>query len=225
MREPVFHRWFNYDRNLLPHPLLADLENGVADVEAAKQRTGNSIGYPGWGVLYYVTACALEPGRRATILETGTNYGSSTIVLASALRAAPVDGVVHTIEIDADNAARAKERFKKAGLDELIVLHQGDSKKILPELLQTVGEISVAFLDGGHTFDLVKAEFECVLPKLTRRGVVLFDNTYQIATPNEDQRVNGFLKWLPGAHGGNLVNLPYCSWYTPGLAIWQREPF
>jgi hypothetical protein len=51
------------------------------------------------------------------------------------------------------------------------------------------------------------------------------DNTYQIAEPHEDQRVNGFLKQLPAKHGGNIINLPFCSWFTPGLAIWQKSPF
>lgn len=225
MKSPVFHRWFDYDRALLPHPLLAELESGVTSIEEARQRTGASLGYPGWGVLYYMVACALEPGRPAVILETGTNWGSSTMVLASALRAAPVEGVVHTIEIEPENAAIARERFQRAGLDDLIVSHIGDSRQVLAGLVPSLDEISVAFLDGGHTYDLVKAEFEMVLPKLSRRGIVMFDNTYEIAGPGEDPRVNGFLKWLPGAHGGNLVNLPYCSWFTPGLAIWQREPF
>jgi predicted O-methyltransferase YrrM len=201
------------------------LEDGVTDLEQARRKTGASIGYPGWGILYYATACALEPGTRATILETGTNWGSSTIVLASALRAAPVEGIVHTIEIEQENAAIARHRFKQAGLDDLIVSHLGDTRKVLPALVKELDEIAVVFLDGGHTFDLVKTEFECILPKLKRRGIVMFDNTYQIAAPGQDQRVNGFLKWLPGAHGGNLINLPYCSWFTPGLAIWQREAF
>jgi hypothetical protein len=26
-------------------------------------------------------------------------------------------------------------------------------------------------------------------------------------------------------YGGNLINFEFVSWYTPGLAIWQKEPF
>jgi len=36
--------------------------------------------------------------------------------------------------------------------------------------------------------------------------------------------VNGFLKLLQARHGGNLINLEFVSWFTPGLAIWQRTP-
>lgn len=225
MKPPVFHRWFNYDRRLLPNDFLAELERDVSDIDTARERTGASIGYPGWGAIYYVTACALDPAKPATIVETGTNWGCSTIVLASVLKDAGIEGTVHTVEIDPANAAKAREHFARAGLADRIVLHEGDSRTILPRLMASVEEVSVAFLDGGHTFDLVKNEFEIVLPKLARRGVVLFDNTYEIAEGKEDKRVNGFLKWMQGAHGGNLVNLPFCSWYTPGLAVWQREPF
>ncbi len=72
MRAPVFHRWFDYDRARLPNELLAELEDGVTDVATARKRSGATIGYPGWGVLYYVAATTLEPGKPATILETVT---------------------------------------------------------------------------------------------------------------------------------------------------------
>jgi hypothetical protein len=42
---------------------------------------------------------------------------------------------------------------------------------------------------------------------------------------DEDQRVNGALRYILRTHGGNLVNFPFCSWYTPGMAIWQKQPF
>lgn len=225
MKSPVFYRWFDYDRRLLPNAFLAELETDVSNIDAARRTTGASIGYPGWGAIYYVTACALDPAKPATIVETGTNWGCSTIVLASVLKDAGVEGTVHTIEIEPANAAKAREHFNRAGVADRIVLHEGDSQSVLPRLVESLDEISVAFLDGGHAFDLVKSEFETVLPKLASRGVVLFDNTYEIAEGEEDTRVNGFLKWLPGVYGGNLVNLPFCSWYTPGLAVWQREAF
>ena len=62
-----------------------------------------------------------------------------------------------------------------------------------------------------------------MLPKLTDDALVIFDNTYRIAEEGEDQRVNGALKAVQARHGGNLVNLEFVSWYTPGLAIWQKQ--
>ena len=59
---------------------------------------------------------------------------------------------------------------------------------------------------------------------LTEDAIVLFDNTYQISEENEDPRVNGALKHILKTYGGNLINMEYVSWYTPGLAIWQNKP-
>ena len=56
-------------------------------------------------------------------------------------------------------------------------------------------------------------------------GLVVFDNTSLIAEDDEDPRVNGALRTIVAKHGGNLVNLPFCSWYTPGMAFWQKNPF
>jgi predicted O-methyltransferase YrrM len=225
LHPPIFHRRFDYDRSLLPNAFLAQLEEGVTSIDEARLRSGASIGYPGWGAIYYLALCALDPSRPATIIETGANWGCSTIVLASALRAAKCGGHVHTIEIDPVNAEKAREHYRLAGVDDLITLHLGDSIATLPTVLRAVDDLSVVFLDGGHTFDLVKAEFDLIVGKLRPQGIVMMDNTYQIAEPGEDQRVNGFLKQLPAQHGGNIINLPFCSWFTPGLAIWQKSPF
>ncbi len=80
------------------------------------------------------------------------------------------------------------------------------------------------FLDACHFYEDVLFEFESLLPKLADDALVLFDNTYPIAEENEDQRVNGALKTILDCHGGNLINLKFVSWYTPGLAIWQKQP-
>jgi hypothetical protein len=46
-----------------------------------------------------------------------------------------------------------------------------------------------------------------------------------IAEEGEDPRVHGALRTIVAKFGGNLVNLPFCSWYTPGMAAWQRQAF
>lgn len=225
MKEPVFYRVFDYDKTLLPNPHLAALEAGVGDIEQAKIRTGFTIGYPGWGVLYYATLCSLDPDATNVLVETGTNLGCSTIVLAQALIDSGTDGVVLTVEIDEDYRTRALENLRAAGVADRVVSAQGDAKQVLPEMLQEHGEIRVAFLDGSHLCGDVVAEFALVHPRLAPRGVVLFDNTYQIAEEHEDQRVFGALRHIERLYGGHLVNLPFVSWYTPGFAIWQQEPF
>lgn len=62
-----------------------------------------------------------------------------------------------------------------------------------------------------------------MLPRLADDALVVFDNTYRIAEEGEDQRVNGALRTIQTRHGGNLINFEFVSWYTLGLAIWQKQ--
>jgi hypothetical protein len=94
----------------------------------------------------------------------------------------------------------------------------------LPEIAKEINSIRFAFLDASHLYDDVLFEFETLRPKLTDDALVLFDNTYRIADDDEDQRVNGVLKKILNDYGGNLINLEFVSWYTPGLAMWQKRP-
>jgi hypothetical protein len=45
----------------------------------AAVRTGLSMGYPAWNLLYYTLLCSLPPDP--VVAEVGTNLGFSTIVL------------------------------------------------------------------------------------------------------------------------------------------------
>ena len=222
--EPKYFRKFDYDRNLIPNSFLADLDK-VINIDEAKEKTGLSIGYPGWGLLYYSTMCALDPHTENHIIETGTNFGSSTIILAQALKDSGFSGHVNTIEIDPSTAKQAEHNISLSDTSNFITQHIGDAKKKLIEILEEIPSIQIAFLDGSHLFDDVITEFELVEPKLNENGIVIFDNTYQIASKGEDQRVYGALSSIVNQWGGNLINFPTVSWYTPGMAIWQKQPF
>lgn len=223
MKPPIYHRMFGYNLGLLPNPQLAVLEHGVTTIEQARQKSGATIGYPGWGLIYHLLLSHLDRSREEIIVETGTNWGCTTIVLAQALIDAGCLGRVITFELDPASAAKAKANWLAAGVAERIELLIGDSRENLPKTLAKITGIRIAFLDASHLYKDVKQEFELVLPKLADDALVIFDNTYRIADEGEDQRVNGFMRDMPGLYGGNLINLEFVSWYTPGLAIWQKR--
>ncbi|MGE0180713.1 MAG: O-methyltransferase [Parvularculaceae bacterium] len=225
MRPPLYFRRFDYNRALLPNRWLAEQETGVEDVAAASGRTGKTIGYPGWSALYAFLLCHLNPDQDNIIVETGTNVGCSSIILAQALIDAGMKGRVHTIEIDPAIARRAGENFAAAGVDGVITQYVGDAKEKLAEILPGAGKLRAAFLDGSHDEGDVMREFELIEPHLAPGALVFFDNTYQIAERGEDPRVNGALRRIKHRYGGNIINLEFVSWFTPGLAIWQRETF
>lgn len=222
MKPPKYYRILDYDRNLLPNRHLRSLEQDVTTIEQARERTGATIGQPGWGLIYHILLSHLDRGREEIIIETGTNFGCTTIILAQALIDAGCKGKVVSIELEQANVNRARENLDKAGVLSRVELRQGSTYDVLPEVVRAVQPIRFAFLDASHLYDDVMFEFESVLPKLTDDALVLFDNTYQIADAGEDQRVHGALKDISKRHGGNLINLEFVSWYTPGLAIWQK---
>lgn len=224
MRSPIFHRRFDYDRTLLPNAHLRALEEGVTSLDEARLKSGATIGYPGWGVLYHLILSSLPKDRECVLVETGTNWGSSTIIIAEALRASGARGHVYTFEIDPTNIERARANIAAAGLAEFVTLIEGDAKVKLAEFAAGISRIDFAFLDGSHLLEDVMREFQAVVGKLAPSALVCFDNTYKIADDGEDPRVFGALKEIKRRHGGNLLNLPFVSWYTPGLAVWQRSP-
>jgi predicted O-methyltransferase YrrM len=225
MKPPKFHRMFNYNLRLLPNTHLATLEAGVENIEQAREKTGATIGYPGWGLIYHLLLSHLDRSREEVIIETGTNWGCTTIILAQALIDSGCEGQVISFELDPINVLRAQNNLIAANVNHRVTIESGDSRNTLPRALENIKDIRFAFLDASHLYKDVKQEFETVLPKLTDDALVIFDNTYCIADPGEDQRVNGFLRDMPSKYGGNLINMEFVSWYTPGLAIWQKRAF
>ena len=183
MKPPIFHRIYGneYNRALLPNPHLASLEEGVSTIAEARVKTGSSIGYPGWGMLYAILLCQLNPHKFNLVVETGSNFGCSSIVLGQALKDSGRLGKCHTIEIDEENYRRAQGNIRQAGVDGYVECHLGDSRQVLPTILAAHEEVQVAFLDGSHLYAHVLAEFELLWPKITNETLIILDNTYQIA--------------------------------------------
>lgn len=225
MKKPKFFRQFGYDKTLLPNLFLAELEEGVESIEQAREKSGHTIGYPGWNLIYYILLSHLKPDQWNVIIETGTNLGCSTIILAQALKDSGANGRVYTVELAPENYGKAKYHFSQSGVNELIDARLGDSKEVLKQITQEVSGVRTAFLDASHLLDDVLTEFEIIYPLLDEDSIVIFDNTYQIAEPHEDQRVFGALHKIQEIYGGNLANFEFVSWYTPGMAIWQKTPF
>ncbi len=222
MKSPIYHRMFGYDTNLLPNRHLAFLEQGANTIEEARERTGASIGYPGWGLIYHLLLSHLDREREEIIIETGTNFGCTTIILAQALIDSGCKGKVITIEIEEKNVKVAENNFEMAGVNSRIDVRCGNSYDILPEVAKEIESTRFAFIDGSHLSEDVLFEFEILLPNLASDALVLFDNTYPIADEGEDQRVYGALGTIKERYGGNIINLEYVSWFTPGLAMWKR---
>ncbi len=102
------------------------------------------------------------------VLEIGTFTGFSALCLAEGLQ---THGEVHTIEVREDDAATAQKNFNISVHKDLIKLHVGDAKKIIPTLLQ---EWDLIFIDADKTSYI--EYYELTLPLLKENGFILADN-------------------------------------------------
>lgn len=103
------------------------------------------------------------------IAEIGTSNGYSGIWQCLALKA--TGGKLTTFEIDAGRAALARQNFKKAGVDDIVTLIEGDAHEKVTEL---TGPIDIVFVDAdkeGYLDYLNK-----LLPRVRPGGLVVAHN-------------------------------------------------
>lgn len=106
--------------------------------------------------------------KPARVLEIGSFTGFSAICLAKGLQ---TGGELHTIELREDDANTCRKNFLKAGLNEIIKLHVGDAKTIIPTLNATW---DLVFIDADKTGYI--EYYELTLPQLKSGGFILADN-------------------------------------------------
>jgi predicted O-methyltransferase YrrM len=210
-------RRFDYDRRLLPNPYVETLEPGdVTREEEIAGTTDWSIGYPAWNLLYYTLYTSILPELEdVVVIETGTNRGISSIVMAQALEDLGVDAVLYTVEIDPELVAVARENVERAGLAHRVRFHTGDAIEFLSGMAERFDHFDFVVIDDLHTYDQVMEEVKIVCPKVEpRAGKVYFDNAAW-------GDVLGALVDMRKLFGGNVVHFDNCSYKPPGAAIWQ----
>lgn len=207
-------RRFHYDRRLIPNEFVAETDARSRDLASAVRETGLSMGYPAWNLLYYSLLCSVSRPD-PVVVETGTNLGFSTILMAQALTDAGRGGRVLTVDIDGAVVRQAEENAGKAGVRESITFSIDDSVRFLERLAAEGARVDFAFVDGGHSEARVMAEFEILHPLLVASaGKAYFDNT-------SSGGVAAALRRIRERFGGNLVEFGNCSWCPPGAALWQ----
>ena len=81
------------------------------------------------------------------------------------------DGELHTIEIRQEDADTALSNFKFAENNNLITLHVGNAKEIIPCLPY---EWDLVFIDADKVSYI--DYYELVLPRLSKKGLIIADN-------------------------------------------------
>ncbi len=156
------------------------------------------------------------------IVEIGTMVGYSSAWMASAI---PEDGLIHTIEKSAENAAIARNNFKNAGLENKITLLEGDAIDILKGLNM---EYDMVFIDANksaycHYLDWAEEHVK-------KGGLIVADNTLLFDSVYLDNPPDGINRksWTTMKNFNKRIADPskYCSIMIPtkeGLTVGIKD--
>ena len=139
---------------------------------------------------------AETPGAKQ-VLEIGTSTGLSGLWFLIALRT--TGGRLTTLELDPHRAALARAHFKKAGVDSLVTLIEGDAHQ---NIAQVKGPLDIVFIDAekpGYVDYLNKT-----LPLVRPGGLILDHNVDMVADYDRLVTSNPALETLFYMEGGGL---------------------
>jgi len=113
------------------------------------------------------------------VLEIGTSNGYSGIWFCLALR--KTGGKLTTCEINAYRASLARRNFKKAGVEDIVTILEGDAHETVTKLTEP---IDILFLDADKAgyIDYLKK----LLPLVRPGGLILTHNTTSHAKAMQD---------------------------------------
>jgi predicted O-methyltransferase YrrM len=86
----------------------------------------------------------LEYARRhdlRILVETGTYYGEMVAAMKNHF------AEIHSVEYDSRLAERAQKKFSR---DQHIHIHEGDSQRVVPEILESLRQPALFWLDAGY---------------------------------------------------------------------------
>jgi predicted O-methyltransferase YrrM len=117
--------------------------------------------------------------RPARILELGTSYGYSTVIMADA--ACTVGATLITMELADWKQAHAREQIAKAGLSDVVDFRLGDAVEMIKA---DAGPFDFILLDIWK--ELYLPCFDAFYPKLSDEGIIASDNmiTPEVARPD-----------------------------------------
>lgn len=121
------------------------------------------------------------------VVEIGTSTGYSGLWFCLALQS--TGGRLTTFEIDHDRAAMAREHFRKAGVDQLATVVEGDAHKKIAEVK---GPIDVVFLDADK--DGYPDYLNKLLPLVRPGGLIVADNVNMSPAYREALTINPALE-------------------------------
>lgn len=167
--------------------VLGDFDR-IGEFAAKRERKQNDINYKRFGAFYrsnyergVLIYCLIRQLGIKSMLEIGFGRGYSALCAAKAFYDAGIDGTITSIDVTFDQSHDALiRRVYPSAWFKHINRVTGKSQEVLKD---STSRYDFVYIDGDHTYDAVKADWELV------RGIydkaVLFDD-YHMSTKSEE---------------------------------------
>lgn len=178
--------------------VFAEYERRAAEDQARMATLGSAVAAhidefllpigPDTGRFLHSLILAKRPAR---ILELGTSYGYSTLILADAAR--QVGSTLITMDLADYKQAHARAMIARAGLSDVVEFRLGDAVAMIGD---DPGPFDLVLLDIWK--DLYIPCLEAFLPKLSEEAIVVADNMVEpVAARVEVRKYRDAVRALP----------------------------
>ena len=153
------------------HDLMPPRDEVLANLEARARQQGLSLVGPVQGQFLYLQALMMN-ARHA--LEVGITTGYAAIYIMKALR--QTGGRMTAIERNPERVKLASEVIEAAGMRDLITIHLGEWRELLPSLRQEFDLIFLDVLRSSSNDEQALQALELCVSLLSPGGVLIADN-------------------------------------------------
>ncbi len=130
--------------------------------------------------------------RPKTVVELGVFWGGSFFVFCQAVKAAGCSTICHAVDTwEGDSQAGKLEEETYQQFMEQCSAHFADITKVMRMRFEQAldsfpdGSIDLLHIDGFHTYEAVREDYERWAPKVSPSGVILF---HDVKVVNEEQK-------------------------------------
>jgi predicted O-methyltransferase YrrM len=119
----------------------------------------------------------LKAIKARNVLEIGTSSGYSSLWFAEALMSAHPKSShlsIMTIESSPTKIRWAKRNFKRAGIEKIVTVLEGDALKVLRQLRRHRNKFDFVFIDADK--ENIAQYFDLVVPMVRVGGIIAADN-------------------------------------------------
>lgn len=164
-------------------------------------------------VLGGVVQKIIQTFKVETVLELGTSVGVGTMFLASS-----INGSVTTIDCNKPVLDFAQKKIYQAGVGNVFFV----CDKIDSFLSRNTEKFDLIYIDGDHTADSMRRQYEYLLKSVNERYIIIFDDiNYSkemsdawkfISKTSADSLVLNLFRWGMIFHGYDLPHNDICAW-------------